>query len=1013
MQKKQNTTLSLIKFGVLYKNRKTFYITTSSKQITQTMKKYFSITLIITVLCCFTFNQINSQSKPNTKVSSTAEWFPYFNFDGTNFQKAPREFGPFTRWWLPGNDITSEELQREIKIFAEKGFAGVEVQPLIMGLNSKAPQEQIDRVYSWDTPSYYEHLRAIMQQAQISKVIVDMNGGSGWPLGGSFVDPNESMRTLAVADSVLVSGSLYNGLIPMMKFPKSKSGGNSGRTNIVKPEWGVVKSVIAAKVVKSDEKQAVLDQKSVVNLTDKVISNRLHWQVPVDGNWRLIVSWSIPSAEEPSNIASKGSNYVIDHLDPAIVNKSYDYLLGSRTGLPVYYAKPLRAVFNDSYEFHIDRIISPDFIKVFKKQNGYDITPYLSSIVQKGYDHPTFLAAMYSSAKPPYVFDGDNQWRLMYDYDQTVAEVFKNNFIKTSNNWMQQHGLLHRTQGYGFPTDLIGMAAAADIPEAEQLFAEGSEGYLKLVTSGAHLNNKPVISQESFVSVLRAEMTTPQKIKIWADKSFACGINQLIYHGSPYKYNKGEFGKEGWNTWSSPFVPFINFSTGMNESDPFWKDLKKVNQYLARCQYALRAGKPQTDVLIYMPFNNFSEDQIGLNPEETMFRGYFEGVEPDIQGFGVIKPSATAVNTWYNKLWKTVNELEAKGITWEFVNDEYLEKANLLDGSINIQGNQYQTLILANLPYVNLKTAELVHNLSKTGMNIWAVGDYPKMQPSYLDFKKNDEVTAQLMSEIWNEKYTVKIVSELPVESINQKIRFSKEVHFARQINRQMADGSIVKFISNKTNQWQTIDLAVDEKLANCYWFNAEDGSVSLAKGQKINYRLSPYGSVILYASAKKINVKSIVSNPVDDFAKEVVSITNWHMKIGDNTFENAPLFDWKDNEKTKFNSEDGLYKASFSLDKILAGKIYSVDLGKVFYVARLKINGVDAGKRLFAPYSFDITKLLKRGQNTIEVLVTTTRRNSFAGEADKRNPQYKQFKGKEKVLVPSGLVGPVILKMK
>jgi hypothetical protein len=55
---------------------------------------------------------------------------------------------------------------------------------------------------------------------------------------------------------------------------------------------------------------------------------------------------------------------------------------------------------------------------------------------------------------------------------------------------------------------------------------------------------------------------------------------------------------------------------------------------------------------------------------------------------------------------------------------------------------------------------------------------------------------------------------------------------------------------------------------------------------------------------------------------------------------------------------------------------------------------------------------LLKQGQNTIEVVVTTTRRNGFAGEADKKNPQYKQFKGKEKILVPSGLVGPVVLKI-
>ncbi|MNY16008.1 Glycosyl hydrolases family 2, sugar binding domain [compost metagenome] len=286
------------------------------------------------------------------------------------------------------------------------------------------------------------------------------------------------------------------------------------------------------------------------------------------------------------------------------------------------------------------------------------------------------------------------------------------------------------------------------------------------------------------------------------------------------------------------------------------------------------------------------------------------------------------------------------------------------------------------------------------------------MQPSYLDFEKNDETTSQLMNAIWNGKNTVKIVSELPVEAINQSVRFSKEVHFSRQINREMADGSIIKFISNKTDQWQTIELRVDKKLANCYWFNAEDGSVIFAKGQDISYKLSPYGSVILYASPKKVNVMSIIKESINDDAKDIISIANWNMKIGENVFENSSLFDWKDNEKTKFNSEDGIYTASFTLDKIQTGKTYLVDLGKVFYVARLKINGVDAGKRIFAPYSFNITNLLKQGQNTIEVTVTTSRRNAFAGEAGKRNPHYKQFKGKEKLLVPSGLVGPVMIKI-
>ncbi|MBL7816478.1 MAG: hypothetical protein JNL70_15775 [Saprospiraceae bacterium] len=939
--------------------------------------------------------------------NQSEKWLPTFQFEPKKFQEAAREYAPFTRWWLPGNDLSNEELKREVKLLADNGFGGVEIQPLTVGLNMVAPKEQKDRIYSWDTPSFYEHLAAIMEQAKISKMVVDMNGGSGWPLGGSFFDPKESMRTLGVADSVLKAGSLYNGQIPMMSSPKK--GGLFGGGNEVKPEWGIVQSVIAAKVLKKEAKQTHLDPNSIINLTDKVKDNQLNWQVPSEGDWRMVVTWSIPSGEQPSLIASQGVNYVIDHLDPAIVSKTYDYLLGARTGLDKYYGNPLRAVFNDSYEFHTHRIVSPDIIGIFKKLNGYDITPYLSSVFKKGYNHPTYLGAQYAKEPSPFSFDSLNQWRLMYDYDQAVNHVFTQNFINTSNEWLKKRGMLHRTQAYGMPLDPIGSAGSADLPETEQLFADGSEGALKLQTSGAHLYNRPLISQESFVAILRAEMTTPQKIKVWADKSLACGVNHFIYHGTPYKYNPGEFPKEGWNPWSSPFLPMINFSSGINETDPFWEDIKTVNAYLTRAQYAMRAGKPQYDVLIYFPFNNFLEDQIAVNPEENMLNGYLKGVEPSLNN--MTPQRKTVISEWYKNLWKTVNELESKGISWEFVNDAMLQKAKWENNLIQINGNTYQTLVLSHLPYINIQTAKHAQHLSKQGCKIWAIGNVPTQQPSYFEFEKQDALAQQLMQNIWAANSTKVITEALPTEGVVQKVRFAQKTGWSRHINRQMADGSMLKFITNQTSIWQTLSVEVDKNLPNLYWFNAEDGTAIQAKGTTISYRLAPYGSIFLYASAKPIVFTK--GNPQNtEGGIEAVNLDKWAIQIGENRFENSPLFEWRTNEKTKFSSEKGIYISNFDLKTIQKGKKYYLDLGEVYYTASVKINGVLAGKRIFAPYELDITKLLKKGNNVVEINITTNRRNGFVGEAKKGNKQYMQFKNKENTIVPSGLVGPVRLQL-
>ena len=982
---------------------------------------------------------------PSLPTDST--WFPYFDFNPATFQSAPRQFGPFTRWWLPGNDITSEELQREIKMFADNGFAGVEVQPLTMGLNPKAPQDQHDRIYSWDTPSFYEHLQAIMQQGQASGVTVDMNGGSGWPLGGSFFDPKESMKTLAVSDTILQGGAVFNEALPApgnhTPHPQGAMAGMM-RKNFVDVNWASVKSVIAAKSVIAGNaiktiytKTVVLDASSLINLTDQIRAGEnssngknhtptLHWQAPAGAEWRLIISWAIPSGEMPSLVASPKTNYVIDHLDPTVVNKAYDYLLGDRTGLPAYYHKPLRAVFNDSYEFHTDRIISPDFLEVFKAQNGYDVSPYLSSVFQKGYDHPTYLAAMYAGAKPPFSFSETDNWRIMYDYDRTVNEVFKNNFIKTSDAWMQKRGLLHRTQAYGFPADIIGNSGAADIPEAEQLFAEGSEGYLKLVTSGAHLYGKPVVTQESFVSIYRAEMTTPQKIKMWADKSFACGVNQLIYHGTPYKYNNGEYGKEGWNTWSGPYQPFVNFSNGMNESDPFWKDIKQVNQYLTRCQYALRAGKPKTDVLIYMPFVDFTEDQMSLNPEEILYRGYFKGVEPDIKGQGVFEAPHTAINIWYSKLWKIVNELESRGITWEFVNDEALQLAQTQSGKITIAGNEYQSLILANLPYINLATAKHINDLGKQGMHLCHIGTLPQKQPSWLNHEANDPLAQRWMVEASHQKNAISLSVESDLTKLKSQISNlkSNRIHFvvtngfSRQITREMADGSQLRFLWNKSDQWQLITLSLDAGFLTSYWLDPQNGSILKNKNNVVFYHLPPYGSIILLASVSDASTSvltSSVAEAVPSFLSNTLpflSLESWTLKVGDKIIPNTALFNWQKNDQLKYSSEDGIYTTSIQLTQPIDKKArYILDLGTVYFTASVLINGQEAGKRLFAPYQLDISQYLKKGGNTIEVRTTTTRRNGFIGEAVKGNPLYSQFKGKEQTTVPTGLIGPVTIK--
>ena len=206
----------------------------------------------------------------------------------------------------------------------------------------------------------------------------------------------------------------------------------------------------------------------------------------------------------------------------------------------------------------------------------------------------------------------------------------------------------------------------------------------------------------------------------------------------PYRYTPKELGPEGWFPWSTPMIPTINFSSNLGEGNIFWKDQEDVNDYISRTQYALRSGKSHTDVLIYFPFMDV--DGTPVNPEEILADGYLKDVE------GPLPPSKDPKNEgkekWAAAIYPLINQLEANGITWGWVNDASIQVAELTAGKdINIRGNKYQALVLGGDSLIQLKTAEKIKSLAANGMRLVGTGTLPYMQPIVLNWKENDAKT--------------------------------------------------------------------------------------------------------------------------------------------------------------------------------------------------------------------------------------------------------------------------------
>jgi hypothetical protein len=128
-------------------------------------------------------------------------------------------------------------------------------------------------------------------------------------------------------------------------------------------------------------------------------------------------------------------------------------------------------------------------------------------------------------------------------------------------------------------------------------------------------------------------------------------------------------------------------------------------------------------------------------------------------------------------------------------------------------------------------------------------------------------------------------------------------------------------------------------------------------------------------------------------------------------------LADWSEhpNPGVKYFSGQATYRTTFSLDpKLDAGNSkVTLDLGRVFVCAQVKVNGRDLGILWRQPFRVEITHAAKPGENTLEITVANLWPNRLIG--DKTLPAGERIAWttwnpftKDSPLVKSGLVGPV-----
>ncbi len=108
---------------------------------------------------------------------------------------------------------------------------------------------------------------------------------------------------------------------------------------------------------------------------------------------------------------------------------------------------------------------------------------------------------------------------------------------------------------------------------------------------------------------------------------------------------------------------------------------------------------------------------------------------------------------------------------------------------------------------------------------------------------------------------------------------------------------------------------------------------------------------------------------------------------------------DWSDQGLGSYSGAV-VYRQTFALPAEPVGQKLVLDLGRVDATASVKVNGEEAGIRAWAPYRFDITSLVRAGENSLEIKVA----NALANHYEAYTPAVHVYEWQTE----SGLFGPV-----
>lgn len=725
----------------------------------------------------------------------------------------------------------------------------------------------------------------------------------------------------------------------------------------------------------TDDPSLVIDPGKVLDISAFLQGDRLVWKAPA-GEWTILRTGMLPTGVTNSPADPEATGLEIDKMSRKHVEAHFEAFMGEiYRRIPAEDRACWKVVVQDSYETG-GQNFTDDFLSEFQARYGYDPLPFLP--VYEGY----------------VVKSEDQSDRFLWDLRRLVADKIAYDYVGGLRDVCHKYGLTTWLENYGhwgFPGEFLQYGGQSDEIGGE-FWSFGDLGNIenRAASSCGHIYGKQKISAESFTSGGTPFSCYPAMMKQRGDRFFTEGINNTLLH--VYISQPSEEREPGMNAW---------FSSEFNRLNTWYPQMDLFTSYLKRVNYMLQQGLNIADVAYFI-----GEDA----PKMT----------------GIVDPELP------------------KGYQFDYINAEVIERDLFVkDGLLTLpHGTQYRILVLPKLETMRPELLAKIKKLIEDGAVV--LGPAPKRSPSGESYQTADRQVEKLAGELWSglDGRSVKAVKRgkgellfgMTMEEALKHIGCVPDCGLPADVpvlygHRAAVDADIY-FISNQKDE--TIELRPEFRVRSKQpeLWDATTGRIrtlpayeETAAGTVVPLKLYPYESafVVFRRPATKAEGTGLQLNyPVPQTLVRLdapwrVSFEEKRRGPASQTFARLEDISKNENPDIRYYSGTIWYETEFKLKKKPEGELY-LNLNDVGVMAKVKINGQYAGGVWTAPYRVNVTDLVRKGKNKVEIEVVTTWMNRLIGDSGLPESERKTWTPCNSwkptdTLQKSGLVGPVYIE--